>query len=249
LPRVALTYGGDRGRFNLELLIRVNIVATDLRILEQRLKAAQERRNAAARAMAPKHKGGEWEEFRTAHAALLVAEREIAAARQDEYAGPLDFPVQWDTGAPLPHVLVNDFKVFLIFCVKVVDPKWDGTHATVKNPASDRAEPLALVEFKRCHSTRLGSPNDEVFHGHALAGKGLDGYTAQVVHNSRWIAEIQKINSVHSGYRPEGWQKVNHYVFWFHDTTFECIAESFHLELRECSMPELLADACRRLVE
>jgi hypothetical protein len=217
--------------------------------LEQRLKAAQERRNAAARALAPKHKGGEWEEFRTAHAALLVAERELAAARQDEYAAPLDFPFQWDTGAPLPQVLVNDHRAILIFRVHVVDPKWDGSYTTMKSPASDQAELLGLVEFKRCRSTRLGSPNDEVLDGHPLAGKGLDGYSAQLVHNSRWIAEIQKINSVHRCYRPEEWQKVNHYIFWFHDSTFECIADSFRLELRVCSIPNLLAAACRRLVE
>lgn len=74
-------------------------------------------------------------------------------------------------------------------------------------------------------SAKLGSPNDEVFHGHPLAGKGLEGYTAQLVRNSRWLSELQQINSVHAGYRPEAWQKRNHYVFWFHDTTFECIAE------------------------
>src|SRR5260370_35958305 len=95
---------------------------SDLQALERRLKAAQERLDAAKRALTPKHKGGEWEEFRAAHAALLVAEREIAAVRQDECATPLDFPVQWDTGPPLPPLWVNADKACLLFPVRVVRP-------------------------------------------------------------------------------------------------------------------------------
>ena len=128
------------------------------------------------------------------------------------------------------------------------DPSWDGTYATVKDPAGEHAESLALVEFRRCISAKLGAPNDEVFHGHALAGKGLDAYSAQLVRRSRWLAELQKTNSVHSAYRAESWQNRNHYVFWFHDSTFECIAESFTVERHACSMSALLGEACRRLV-
>jgi hypothetical protein len=76
----------------------------------------------------------------------------------------------------------------------------------------------------------------------------MEPYSAQVVKNSRWLAELQKINSVHPGYRPERWAQRNHYVFWFHDTTFECIAEGFDIELHDCSMPELLSKASARLV-
>ena len=62
------------------------------------------------------------------------------------------------------------------------------------------------------------------------------------------LAEIEETNSVHPRYRPDAWQHSNHYIFWFHDTTFECIAESFSVELHDCSVVELLAEACRRLV-
>ena len=36
--------------------------------------------------LAPKHKGGEFEEYRSAEAALLVAEREWAASKNEEHA-------------------------------------------------------------------------------------------------------------------------------------------------------------------
>jgi hypothetical protein len=217
--------------------------------LEERLAAARARMDTATKALARKHVGGEEEEYWAAVEALLVAEREVAAFRNEEHAVPLEFPVRWDFGAPMPQLLVNDHRAFLIFLVKTSDPNWDGSYVAIVDPGSEQEESLALVEFHRCNSAKLGAPNDEVFHGHSLEGKGLEGYTPQLVRNSRWIAELQKINSVHRGYRAERWAKLNHYVFWFHDSTFECVAESFTVEVRRCSMPTLLAETCRRLVQ
>lgn len=216
--------------------------------LEEQLAAAKARFQRACDALAPAHRGGEWEEYHAAHDALLTAERALAAARHEQHAVPLDFPVCWDMGAPMPQLIANDHRTFLIFLVRTVDPTWDGRSVTVMDPASAHAEQLALVEFHWCTSARLGAPNDEVFHGHPLEGKGLDGYTAQLVRNSHWVAELERINSVHSSYRAESWSTRNHYIFWFHDSTFECIAESFTVELHTCSFSELLAEACRRLV-
>ena len=148
--------------------------------IEQALSVATERLTAAIRALAPKHKGGEMEEWVTANGEVLTLERALAKAKGEQYADLSDFPVQWDAGAPLPHVVANDHKIFLIFYVSENDTNWDGTYVTVKNPADGLVESLALVEFVRCTSFRMGTPNDEVFEGHPLAGKGLKGYTAQV---------------------------------------------------------------------
>jgi len=72
-------------------------------------------------------------------------------------------------------------------------------------------------------------------------------YTAQIVRNSRWLVELEKINSVHRGYRPEAWRDLNHYIFWFHDETFECIAESYKLELFNAGRSKLLELTCKRM--
>ena len=48
------------------------------------------------------------EEFRAARTAVLQAERNLAAAKGEEYVVPIEFPVCWDTGAPLPYLLQND---------------------------------------------------------------------------------------------------------------------------------------------
>ena len=214
----------------------------------RRLVAAREREQAAIEAMAPKHRGGEWEEYLAASEAVLRLERELAAARGEEHAVPLDFPVRWDSGAPLPHVIQNDYKTFLTFYVREPDPDWDGSYVTVKDPGDRSVETLALVEFFGRASAKLGSPNDEVFEGHPLSGKGLDGYTAQRVVNSRWLAELEAINGVHRCYDPARWRNLNHYVLWFHDSTFECVAESFTVEVFRESMADLLDRVCRRLL-
>src|SRR5215813_3371679 len=208
--------------------------------LERNLSIAKARYEQAVQALAPKHQGGEWQEYESSYEALLFAERELCAAKGEEYAVPLEFPIKWSIGAPLPHLIASGRRVFLTFYISTPDPDWDGTYINVKDPQSNEIESLALVEFNRPTSVKLGSPNDEVFEGHRLAGRGLEAYTAQIVRNSRWVSEIESINSVHSQYNPEVWLNKKHYIFWFHDDTFECIAESYTVEIHKCTMSELL---------
>ena len=187
------------------------------------------------------------EAYLAAHATLMSAERELSAAKSEQYAVPLDFPVKWDAGAPLPHLFVNDYRTYLTFYVAEPDPNWDGRHVKVKDPGSGLTELLALVEFKRCRCARLGAPNDEVLEGHPLSGRGQVAYTAQLVKNSRWLAEIEEINKVHRLYDPSHWRRCNHYIFWFHDTTFDCIAESYSVEVYRESMKDMLARVVERI--
>jgi hypothetical protein len=205
--------------------------------LQSELAAAQARLKRAGQALASKHKGGERDEFVAAQAALLDAERALAAAQNEPHAVPIEFPVRWDTGAPLPHLLQNDYRTFLVFFLPDDGP--DGTYAY---PSS-----LAVVEFKRCICTKMGTPNDEV--GHPLSGRGFRRYRPLLVENSLWIKELEAINSVHSGYRPDSWSNLNQYIFGFHDSTFECVAESFFVELRATTIPEVLTEICGKLGE
>ncbi len=165
-----------------------------------------------------------------------------------EVAEPLDFPVRWDTGAPMPHLLVGTAHAYLVFYLPLDYPDWDGTNPRGRKPETDPAEPIAVVEFHGCVSAKLGAPNDEVFSGHPLWGKGLEPYSAQVVRNSRWIAELEAINKVHPQYQPEFWDSLNHYVFWFHDETFECVAKSYEVEVLASTLPDVLETVARRLL-
>ncbi len=90
-------------------------------------------------ALAPKHKGGEWEEYHEAHQEVLHLERQLAAAKAEEYAEPCDFPLRWDAGAPMPHLMVNDNRALLAFFLSEPDPNWDGTYVTIKSLGDVRA--------------------------------------------------------------------------------------------------------------
>ena len=76
----------------------------------------------------------------------------------------------------------------------------------------------------------------------------MQGYTAQRVINSRFLKEIEAINSIHRQYQPDYWRTLNHYIFWFHDRTFECIARSFHVETHRESWKAMFVRMVDRLV-
>jgi hypothetical protein len=72
------------------------------------------------------------------------------------------------------------------------------------------------------HAVKLGGPNDEARRGHPLYGTRLRPYAAHTVVNSLWIMAQEQINSVHPMHRGGWHQQLNHYLFCFHDSTFEC---------------------------
>src|ERR1700722_6894107 len=216
--------------------------------LETALRKAQARASREAKALAPNHRGNEVEEFRADRDDVLQAERKLAAAKGEPYAVPLEFPVSWDTGAPLPYLLRNDHRTFLTFFLRDIDPNWDGSYVSVREPDSRRSEKLAVVEFVRCTCTKMGTPHDEVLQGHPLSGKGLGGYQPMVVKNSMWLKELEAINAVHSCYKAAAWSDLNHYILPFHDCTFECVAREFKVEAFQMPLLELLTEVCNRLV-
>jgi hypothetical protein len=221
---------------------------TDTRQLELQLGAARLRLLRASKPLGLKNKNGVLEEYRAASDEVLRLERLLATAKGEEYAETLNFPVGWNTGAPLPQLLVNDDHAMLVFLIDEPDPDWNGTYVTMKSPSNADPEPLGLVEFEHCVSAKLGAPNDEVFGGHPLHGRGMESYTVQRVVNSAWIKNIEAINSIHPYYRPDSWKDLNHYIFWFHDSTFECIAKSFKVEVYRTSMRELLSQMVERMI-
>jgi hypothetical protein len=173
-----------------------------------------------------------------AHREFHKAERQLAAARGEPWAEPIDLAVQWDTGAPLPHLVSNGSTAVLICYASAVDPSWDGTYATVVSPTDPEPAQLLEFTFERCHATKFGGPNDEVISGHPLFSRGLEPYEPHIVHNSPWIAEAERINSVHPLHQG-GWsQRLKHYFFMFHDEMFEALA----VDLRVAQVHGVLED-------
>jgi hypothetical protein len=211
--------------------------------LRTAIQTAKARLHRAIEALAPKHQGGEVEEWRAAHENLLRLERELAKSEDRPYAESISFPVPWDTGAPLPHVIASETAVAVVFYARRDDPDWDGTYTSVH----DSHDPVGVVEFRGVDSHPFGTPNDEVLSGHPLYGSGLEGYAAQVVRNSPWLEEVRRINQVHPQYSAQRWLDIRHFVLWFHDTTFECLASSFTVELHPGSMRDAILATTARL--
>ncbi len=162
----------------------------------------------------------------------------------DEKALPIDLGIQWDTGAPLPHLLRSEYRTFLTFYLNEQDPDWNGARSA---PAH-----IAIIEWHRCSETLLGWPNDEALSGHRLWERGLKEtghYGAAEVRNSSWIAEIEKGNRVHPRHRPERFAALRHYILLFHDSTFECLAEGYTITKVFKPMPEVLLQLAHRLIE
>lgn len=212
---------------------------------EARLKEAQERLHAVIEQM---QRADRCVEFNAAHDELLAAERALAAARGEEYAVPLEGLPPSDAGAPLPHLLADGHRVLLAYYVAEHDPHWDGTYITMIDPAENRDALLAVVKFEGCLSVCMGIPNDEALRGHPLYTRGLEAYAMHLVVNSSWIAELERVNSVHTHHQG-GWHEwARHYLFTFHDETFECIARSHEVRLERTGMRSLLERLAGELV-
>ncbi|HEX8103831.1 MAG TPA: hypothetical protein VF533_14540 [Solirubrobacteraceae bacterium] len=132
---------------------------------------------------------------------------------------------QSSVGAPLPLVVADERTVQLAYYASAPAPDWDGTHVRVVDMGTE--DPVILVEFERGHAWFHGPPNDEAFAGHPLASRGVRPYAAFRIDDSSWVRRLERMNSVHEHHDPEAFARLRHYVFAFHDSTFECVARSF----------------------
>lgn len=217
---------------------------TDIERLERELVEAQQRVDAV---MKRRWRRRADDAFGAAVEEELAAERALAAARGEEYAVPLDIGVRWSRGAPLPHLLSSGRRSFVAFYLEEIDPDWDGTYVRIVDPSDESEQSLALAEFTGAVAVALGPPNDEVWDGHPLEGRGLAGYGAYVVENSRWLAQLIEINRVHEQFDPQWWQEKRHFLLVFHDETVAAIARGIEVEPVRTSMRALLNRAIERL--
>lgn len=152
-----------------------------------------------------------------------------------EKAKVIDWEVKWSGGSPCPSVYSNGHKTFLTYLAREPQTLDD----------FNNGESFGVVEFLRCHSFRFGIVNDEAANGHPLYEHGLKIYQAHEIINSKWIAELKDIHRVHPGFKESFWSKRKHYLLFFHDEIFECIAEDYRVE----SISALPQDLNRMIAE
>jgi hypothetical protein len=161
-------------------------------------------------------------------------------SRHPEYVVPIDLGVKWDMGAPMPHLLQSEYKTFLVFFLSSLDPYWDGTYITVADP--NTPEPIGVIEWHACVGALLGTPNDDGLKGHRLWDKGLSDivYGAGEVHNSAWVAELERMRRVGYPGAVIGLElRPRHFILCFHDSTFECLASGYTVIRAMGSMHEV----------
>ena len=108
-------------------------------------------------------------------------------------------------------------------------------------------EPTALIEFFAPRAHLFGPPNDEAFAGHPLAGRGLHPCGAFEVRRSSWVRALERMNRVHEYHDAGRYARLRHYIFAFHDSTFECVAEGFRVTEHAGPLSSLLPEMQRRL--
>ena len=143
------------------------------------------------------------------------------------------------TGAPMPVIIADEHHLLLAYLTSQPDPKWDGTYVNVVT--GDTKSVAAIVAFARPSLHMFGPPNDEAFGGHPLARNGLRPYSANEIHNSSWRQRMIEMNRVHHRHSDCLFDAVRHFIFAFHDSTFECLAHSYEVSLFRGSMHDATA--------
>ena len=148
---------------------------------------------------------------------------------QRDEAVPLEDVPQSDVGAPLPTVVADEHRVVLGYILSEGIPELD---ATLVSSDKEVGWSIGLVRFLHPYSHMMGAPNDESLSGHPLADRGLEAYGAFEIKHSSWIRQLERINSVHMYHDRERFlENKRHFVFVFHDSTFECIAHGYEVSL------------------
>jgi hypothetical protein len=173
-------------------------------------------------------------EISAAQDAVAAAQRSLAAARGQERAVPLDIGFELSSTAASPLLLQTDKAVFLTFRATRALP--DGRRQFAGH---------GVVEFDGCSVTKFGYPNDEALAGHPLYERGLRPYGVFDVPNSSWTRELTAQNRVSFPKTPDSTKR--HFIFTFHDNTFECVARGLQASLSEKPPAEIFADARKRL--
>ena len=102
-----------------------------------------------------------------------------------------------------------------------------------------------VIEFQRYSITKFGYPNDEALRGHPLYKRGLEAYGVFEVLRSSWIRQMTEQNRVSFPHTADSDQR--HFIFTFHDSTFECVADSYKATLSTEPYEQIFRQITERL--
>lgn len=80
-----------------------------------------------------------------------------------------------------------------------------------------------VMNFQSPELVSYGTPNSSELDTHPLSGKVPCGTLCKIL-NSPWTEYAKKMNMGHAQYDKDYWERINHYIAFLWDYTFECLA-------------------------
>jgi len=125
-------------------------------------------------------------------------------------------------GAPCPVVFADEHVVYLSY------------YDVEKN--------VALVKFEHCFEFKMGMPSEDEILKSPYSGLGFVNFEVHTVVNSPWLNELESRYKVISRFSRNDREYI-HYIFAFHDRTFECVSSGYSVEKhRETTVKKLLIE-------
>jgi hypothetical protein len=166
--------------------------------------------------------------------AVTSAQRNLAAAKGEDYAVPHEIDFVPEAAVSEPVLIQTDNTTILTFSAERPMPngkREDAGHG--------------IIEFDLCSLTKFGYPNDEAMPGHPLYERGLSHYGVFEVCNSTWVKLMTEQNRVAFPRTPHSTER--HFIITFHDSTFECIARGLRASLSTKPYAEIFEDIKNRI--
>src|SRR5262245_3792088 len=162
---------------------------------------------------------------------LAKAQRALAKAKGEEYAAPYDIGFVPEAAVSEPAFFQTEHASLLTF-------------SAVREKANWRREDAGygLVEIVHCFTSCFGGPGIEK---DPLYTKGLHAYGVFEIVSSRWKRGLSENGGLYFPGTPGPAQR--HFVFTFHDSTFQCIASDLRCMTVELPFENVLVAVRKRL--
>jgi len=160
---------------------------------------------------------------------LYTPDEQDAVLEEAEIPWPLP-------GAPLPCVLATEDALLLAYYTKV---RRSSVSSNVPNLVGGSSMgTIALVDFRFPAAYFSVPVSNEILDAHPLSARGLSNYKVFTVDHSSWIRRLTAAQYYHERPYPGAYSNSKHYIFVFHDSIFEAVADGITVQSFFSSMDD-----------
>ena len=163
---------------------------------------------------------------------------------RDEIHGEHDLPVPV-AGAPSPSILATEERLLLSYYTEIRIPAASPRKPLLVNEGVTGT--VAIVDFRLPAAFFSVPLSNETLEAHPLAhrGEGLKSCGVFRVENSTLIRRLIAAQYVHARPYPGAFASTKHYIFTFHDSVFEAVADGISVR----TFPGSIRDAQNEMLE